>query len=95
MTYKTASYVSMQFSNTYIKPNIILPAKLQCFLLLAMPDAVIPINQKYHTALDEKTPTCLTIAIWNINVSTHRMNGNKLLLNTRNVTENVTLFIST
>lgn len=60
-----------------------------------MPDAVIPINQKYHNALDEKTATCLTTAIRNINVSTHRMNGNKLLLNTRNVTENVTLFIST
>jgi hypothetical protein len=28
-----------------------------------MPDVVIPVNQNYHTALDEKTPTCLTIAI--------------------------------
>jgi hypothetical protein len=94
MTYKTASCVYMQFPNTYIKPNI-LPQKLQCFLLPAMPDVVIPINQKYHTVLAEKTPTCLTIAIWSINVSMHRMNVIKFLLNMRNVTENGTLFIST
>jgi hypothetical protein len=71
-----------------------LPEKL-LFLLFAMPDVVILINQKYHTVLAEKTPTYLTTAIWNINVSIHGMNANKFLLNTRNVTENVTLFIST
>jgi len=60
-----------------------------------MPNVVIPTNWKYHTVLAEKTPTSLTTAEWNINVSMHRMKVNNFLLSTKNATENVTLFIST
>lgn len=80
----------MQIPNTYIKPNI-LPEKLHCFPLHAMPNVVIPSTENITLFSQRGHQQLYGI----LKVFMHRMNVNTFLLNTSNVTENVTLFKST